>query len=230
MRILMLGNSFTTANHMPDMLDELTGAEIVQHTRGGARLAEQLNPKTKMGKRTQEALQNEKWDFVILQEMSNGPITSEASFLENAEKLCEKIRENGAKPVFYATWAYQRGGKKLETFGMDYDEMYQKLRANYYKEAQKYGLDLIPCGDVIQTLRKEKEFNVREGGISLCRDGFHMNYLYGRYALACTWLAKIFGEEAGKISNEFLAESADMQDFALLGKIRKIAEQVCWDK
>ena len=40
MRILMLGNSFTTANHMPDMLDELTGAEIVQHTRGGARLAD----------------------------------------------------------------------------------------------------------------------------------------------------------------------------------------------
>ena len=74
MRILMLGNSFTTANHMPDMLDELTGAEIVQHTRGGARLAEQLNPKTKMGKRTQEALQNEKWDFVILQEMSNGQL------------------------------------------------------------------------------------------------------------------------------------------------------------
>ena len=77
---------------------------------------------------------------------------------------------------------------------------------------------------------KEKEFNVREGGISLCRDGFHMNYLYGRYALACTWLAKIFGEDAGKISNEFLAESSDMQDFALLGKIRKIAEQVCWNK
>ena len=71
MRILMLGNSFTTANHMPDMLAELTGAEIVQHTRGGARLAEQLNPKTKMGKRTQEALQNEKWDFVILQMQKN---------------------------------------------------------------------------------------------------------------------------------------------------------------
>ena len=34
MRILMLGNSFTTANHMPDMLDELTGAEIVQPWRG----------------------------------------------------------------------------------------------------------------------------------------------------------------------------------------------------
>ena len=69
--------------------------------------------------------------------MSNGPITSKASFIENAEKLCEKIRENGAKPVFYATWAYQRGGKKLETFGMDYDEMYQKLYEAYHLAADR---------------------------------------------------------------------------------------------
>ncbi len=45
MRILMLGNSFTFANDMPAMLAELTGAEVVHHTRGGARLAEQLNPR-----------------------------------------------------------------------------------------------------------------------------------------------------------------------------------------
>lgn len=75
---------------------------------------------------------------------------------------------------------------------------------------------------MIQTLRKEKEFNVREGGISLCRDGFHMNYLYGRYALACTWLAKIFGEEAGKISKNFLQSQQACQDFALLGKFVKL--------
>ena len=49
MRILMLGNSFTFANHMPDILARLTGAEVVHHTRGGARLAEQLNEKTRMG-------------------------------------------------------------------------------------------------------------------------------------------------------------------------------------
>lgn len=34
MRILMLGNSFTFANDMPVMLAELTGAEVVHHTRG----------------------------------------------------------------------------------------------------------------------------------------------------------------------------------------------------
>ena len=32
MRILMLGNSFTFTNHMPQTLAGLTGAEVVCHT------------------------------------------------------------------------------------------------------------------------------------------------------------------------------------------------------
>ena len=107
MRILMLGNSFTFYNDMPDMLAKLTGAEVIVHTRGGARLAEQLNPDTKMGASTREALENEKWDYVVLQEMSNGPIVSKESFLKSVARLCEKIRSAGAVPVLYATWAYK---------------------------------------------------------------------------------------------------------------------------
>ena len=108
MRVLMLGNSFTFANNMPKTLANLIDAEVVQHTRGGARLAEQLNPDTKMGGMTQAALENEKWDYVILQEMSNGPITSRESFLKNTALLCERIRSNGAVLVLYATWAIRR--------------------------------------------------------------------------------------------------------------------------
>ena len=52
MRILMLGNSFTFTNNMPKMLSELTGAEVIHHTRGGARLSEQLNPNTRLGSQT----------------------------------------------------------------------------------------------------------------------------------------------------------------------------------
>lgn len=77
MRILMLGNSFTAANNLPQRLARLTEAEVMAHTRGGARLAEQLNPKTKLGAKTKAALEGEPWDFVILQEMSHGPISSE---------------------------------------------------------------------------------------------------------------------------------------------------------
>ena len=35
MRILMLGNSFTFTNEMPQMLAALTGGEVVCHARGG---------------------------------------------------------------------------------------------------------------------------------------------------------------------------------------------------
>ena len=88
MRILMLGNSFTSTNHMPQTLSELTGAQVVHHTRGGARLSEHLNPNTKLGARTQAALRQEHWDYVVLQEMSHGPITSPKSFFSSAERLC----------------------------------------------------------------------------------------------------------------------------------------------
>ena len=109
MRILMLGNSLTSAQDMPDILAELTGAEVVCHTRGGARLSEHLNPNTRLGARTQAALAKEQWDYVVLQEMSHGPITAPGSFFASVERLCRQIRENGAIPVLYATWAYYGG-------------------------------------------------------------------------------------------------------------------------
>ena len=137
MRILMLGNSFISTNNMPQMLSELTGAEVVYHTRGGARLSEQLNPNTRLGSQTQAALRNEQWDYVVLQEMSHGPITAPKSFFSSVEQLCRQIRANGAVPILFATWAYQRGGAKLMNKGWDYDEMAQKLSEAYHRAAQE---------------------------------------------------------------------------------------------
>ena len=137
MRILMLGNSFIFTNNMPQMLAELTGAEVTHHTRGGARLSEQLNPSTRMGSQTQAALQKEKWDYVVLQEMSHGPITFPKSFFSSVEQLCRQIRANGAVPILFAAWAYQRGGAKLTDKGWDYDEMAQKLSEAYHRAARE---------------------------------------------------------------------------------------------
>ena len=136
MRILMLGNSFTFTNNMPQMLAELTGAEVVHHTRGGARLSEQLNPNTKLGARTQAALSQERWDYVVLQEMSHGPITAPKSFFSSVERLCGQIRENGAVPILYATWAYQKDGAELKEKGWDYDQMARGLWEAYHKAAR----------------------------------------------------------------------------------------------
>jgi hypothetical protein len=138
MKILMLGNSFTFAHNMPELLAEITGAEVVAYTRGGARLAEFLNPNTKMGTLTRTAFDSEKWDYVVLQEMSNGAITANKSFMNSVEKLCEICCKNGAVPVLYATWAYKKDGRQLAKFGMDYDEMYRQMYENYHKAADTY--------------------------------------------------------------------------------------------
>ncbi len=137
MRILMLGNSYIFTNNMPQMLAELTGAEIVHHTRGGARLAEQLNPNTAMGAKTAQAFAEEQWDYVVLQEMSNGPVTSREKFLASAVALCERIHATGAVPVLYVTWAYQKDGPQLQKSGLDYEEMYQGLQSAYREAAEK---------------------------------------------------------------------------------------------
>ena len=61
----MLGNSFTSANNLPQLITKRTGAEVVAHTRGGARLKEHLNPNTKMGAKTLAALKEEPWDLLF---------------------------------------------------------------------------------------------------------------------------------------------------------------------
>lgn len=150
MRILMLGNSLTEANALPQMLAKLTGAEVVTHTRNGARLAEHLHPNTALGAKTLKALKEEQWDYVVLQESSDGPLKNGPKFLEAADKLCERIRANGATPVFFATWAYQRNSKKLKAMKMNYNDMADLLYRAYHEAARQNGALVADAGRKFQ--------------------------------------------------------------------------------
>ena len=157
MRILMLGNSFTFFCGMPEMLADMLNAEVVYHTRGGAHLAEQLNPDTEMGARTQAALKKEKWDYVVLQEYSTGPITSPKRFQESVHALCEQIREIGATPILYATWAFKKAGKKLAESGLDYDEMFRFLYDAYHEAGKKNDAPVADVGKRFYELAGDME-------------------------------------------------------------------------
>ena len=135
MRILMLGNSLTTANDLPVLLGNMLDAEVVVHARGGARLAEHLNPDTRLGAMTQHAFAEHEWDFVILQEASDGPVMHRARFLDAAAQLCVQIHAVGATPVLFTTWAYAPDCPKLPKKGVTHDEMHQLLTAAYHEAA-----------------------------------------------------------------------------------------------
>ena len=163
MRILMLGNSFTSANDMPAMLAELTGAEVVQNTSKSARLSELVSLKTKIGARTQDALENEFWDYVVLQEMSIGPITKRNTFLRNAGRLCSRIREEGAVPVLFATWAYQKDSQALSDLGMSYEEMAKGLHDTYSEAADQNDALLADVGEKFFELADLQELYAEDG-------------------------------------------------------------------
>ena len=163
MRILLLGNSFTFANDMPSMLAQLTGAEVVHHTRSAISLAEQLNIRTKIGAKTLDALENEFWDYVVLQEMSNGPITKRNSFLRNAGRLCSWIKEEGAVPILFETWAYQKDSQALSDLGMTYEEMKKGLHDAYCEAADQNDVLLADVGEKFFELADSQELYAEDG-------------------------------------------------------------------
>lgn len=132
-RVLMLGNSLTTSCGLPDLLAEAIGGEVSVHARGGARLSEHLNPRTRLGSMTQEALSSGGggWTHVVLQERSDGPVRYRAAYLRAVSALGRQIRTVGAMPVIYATWAYASGCPKLQGLGMDHVGMHAALQSAF---------------------------------------------------------------------------------------------------
>ena len=151
MRILMLGNSLTRANGLPELLGERLGAEVVVHARGGARLAEHLNPATRLGALTQEALSHGGIDFVVMQEMSNAPVKTPERFYEAVERLAAQVRASGAKPVLFATWAYAPQSAKLAKLGLSYDAMAVRLRDAYRAVAARTGCAVAEVGEAFRS-------------------------------------------------------------------------------
>ncbi len=140
MRILMLGNSLTYYNDMPKLLADRTDAEVVAHTRGGARLAEHLDPESELGQKTLPALQNETWDYVILQEYSRGPIVERDSFFKSVDQLCRLARKAGAEPVLYETWAYLPENPGYEAFDEE-ERCYEAMISNLYNSYEEIAED-----------------------------------------------------------------------------------------
>lgn len=139
MRILMLGNSLTTANGLPDLLAHRLQAETVVHARGGARLSEHLNPKTRLGAKTRDAFAQGGWDYVFLQERSDGPIRFKEGFLHSTQALADAARASGATPILYATWAYAPECPKLEKLGLTHDIMHERMHEANLQAAEQSG-------------------------------------------------------------------------------------------
>lgn len=143
-----------------------------------------------------EALALDTWDVITFQQASHfsGDFATYEPYLTNIAQMVRAAQPQ-ATFYFHQTWAYEVDSthEGFATYGNDQVQMYRRIVEASATAAQHIGAEVLPVGEVIQTLRKElPAFDYGNGGVSLNRDGFHLSFDYGRFAAAATWLYALF--------------------------------------
>jgi hypothetical protein len=108
LKVLFIGNSYTSVNDLPALVTALAEAaggrkiETGQHLVGACTFERHVREQTAIDK-----IRERKWDAVVLQENSMQPILNPESMHRYARILQWEISKQGAKTVFYLTWARQ---------------------------------------------------------------------------------------------------------------------------
>ncbi len=222
MQILSIGNSFSQDAHKwlyKLAQDNDINLETVNLYIGGCSLkmhwdniksnnaTYDFEPNGNCGERKisiMEALKLKKWDIITLQQVSgaSGIYETYEPYVSSVVSTIKKEQPN-AKIYFHQTWAYEIDADHSDfvNYNNNQNKMYRCIKETSKVVAESINANLIPSGDIIQTLRESiPEFDYKNGGLSLCRDGFHLSLDYGRFAVAATWLRTITGQEI-KTSN-----------------------------
>ena len=249
MKILAIGNSFSQdATHYLHQIAAADGADFLVANLyiGGCSLQTHRNNilekkadylleingfSTERYVSVEEALAMEDWDVIVTQQASHdsGKPQTYHPYLEEIVAYLRQVKPD-ARLYLQKTWAYESDSLHagFSAYHQNQQEMYDRLSDAYGQAAARIGLPLIPCADVIQELRKREPFLYGHGGMSLCRDGFHMNIIYGRYLLSAVWYRTLTGNRISSnpyIPSTPLAPNA-IVDEAVLAVIRQAVDEL----
>lgn len=172
-RVLFIGNSYTSRNKLPDVFAEVVKSAglkvpvIKSETPGGQTLKQHLTVQPK----SLAAIDEGKWDVVVLQGQSQEPALAETNptiredFVESAAALCQRIRAKSpqVRIVFYETWArhadsWTAQGKDYNSnVGKDPTEMQARLRLWYGNVAKANDALVAPVGDAWERNYQSKQ-------------------------------------------------------------------------
>ncbi len=182
-----------------------------------------------------DALQEDRWDIVTVQQVS-GLSGIYESYGDNLRVVldCVKAYAPQAKIYFHETWAYKFDSTHQDFSAYHYsqEEMALAIENTAKRICKENGnMPIIPSGDVIKKLRQHPIFDHKNGGLSICRDSRHVTLVYGRYALGLVWFAALLNGNIDDVT--FLPSEADiingytMENFECdISKINVIKEAV----
>jgi hypothetical protein len=188
-RVLFIGNSYTFVNDLPNTFAELAKSgkhkvEVGISAQGGWTLADHIKSAD-----TQNLLNSKKWTYVVLQEQSEIPSVQQSrtyTMYPAARTLVKQIRDIGATPLFFLTWAHRDGWSE---YGMPtYESMQYEIINGYYGIAREMNVTVVPAGSAwMAAVRAHPELMLWQ------EDGSHPTE-EGTYLAACVFYATIFKE------------------------------------
>ena len=184
-RMLFIGNSFTTKNDLPTLLSAIAQAgkgitiESKVISAGGASLRRHWNA----GAAT--TITSEQWDHVVFQEQTTLPVKNSNRFHENVRKFVPAMKESGAKMVLFMTWARKKEPENQTLLTDSYNQIGKELEAS-----------VVPVGTAWQKLLAKHDKPVLHA-----EDGRHPT-VAGSYLAACTFYATLFGGDPTKIETD----------------------------
>ena len=214
LRILAIGNSFSddATQYLPDFLEAagihnvilgrlyIGGCTLERHCKefetNGHEYVYLKSTKNKwetIKKYKQgsfmDGVGDEPWDIITMQQGSpkSGRWDSYDPWLG---KLIEIVRANCSNPkaaiVWHQTWAYASTytNRNFANYAYDQQYMFDSIQICVDKARKQFNIPVvIPSGPAVQLMRGTSLKTEKE----LTRDGFHMDYKYGRYLTACVW-------------------------------------------
>ena len=143
-----------------------------------------------------DALRDGAYDFISFQQASHYSGV-ESSYEPWLSILIDTVRayQPHARLCWMQTWAYSKDATHwaYPYYHNDQNVMWDSIQAcTKTLTANHSSLTIIPCGLAIQYARASKL------GDTLCRDGYHLNYIYGRYTASCVWYEQITGKDVRK--------------------------------
>jgi len=138
---------------------------------------------------TRHLIESRNWNYVVLQDRSGGPLEAKEPMFVHARLLDEKIKNQGAKTIFFMTWASWKKPDTQETIAKAYLQITRELCAI-----------IAPVGLAWErALRKDPGLDLHH------KDGRHANPV-GSYLAACVFYATFFNiSPEGLPGNLFVA-------------------------
>ena len=200
-RVLFIGNSYTQANNLPQMVADIAqsmgeGMEYRSNTPGGCIFEMHCHNQSMMW------ICEGGWDFVVMQEQSQLPAfpmdSVELYVFPFAQQLVDSVYAHNpcAEPMFFMTWGRKNGDTEFGYPPMDtYEGMDSLLYARYMQMGEDNDASVCPVGRVWHYLRDHNS------EIELYMSDESHPSLAGSYAAACAFYTMIFGRDPDSISH-----------------------------